>query len=143
MSIWANVIGSVISPIAELIDSVHTSGEEKQRLQNELQKIINNAELESQKIEAQFETEITNRHKSDMQSDSWMSKNVRPIIVMFLTGTFALMTLTDGTIKIGEYIFTMKDEYISVYQILLVTVYGFYFSSRGVEKSVKMFKSKG
>lgn len=139
---WAQILSTVIEPVSKLIDSAHFSGQEKAELHNKLQEIFSNAELESQKISAQFETEITTRHKSDMQSDSWMSKNVRPIIVIFLTGIFALMSLTDGTIQIGGYVFAVKDDYISVYQTLLVTVYGFYFSSRGLEKSVKMFNTR-
>ena len=64
-------------------------------------RIISNAQIEADKIEI----EISGHHKNDMESDSWLSKNVRPIILIFLTCVFVLLSFADGTVKLGNYVF--------------------------------------
>ena len=68
-----------------------------------------------------------------MQSDSFLSKNIRPIIMVFLTGMFTVLAFTDG--NIGG--FEIQKEYIPIFQTLLVTVYGAYFVGRTWEKGKK------
>ena len=68
-----------------------------------------------------------------MQSDSWLSKNIRPLTLVFLTVMFTLLAFTDG--NIGE--FSIQKEYIPIFQTLLITVYSAYFVGRTWEKSKK------
>ena len=65
-----------------------------------------------------------------MQSDSWLSKNIRPLSLVFLMAVFVLITFFDG--NVGE--FSVNKEYIPVYSALLGTAFMFYFGSRGAEK---------
>ena len=68
-----------------------------------------------------------------MKSDNWLSKNIRPLVLIFLTAVFVLMSFFDG--NAGE--FTINDAYKPIYQTLLITVYGAYFAGRSIEKVTK------
>ncbi|GAF86471.1 unnamed protein product, partial [marine sediment metagenome] len=64
------------------------------------------------------------------------SKNIRPMILVFLTFVFSALAFTDG--NIGE--FKIAKEYIPIFQTLLVTVYGAYFVGRSWEKGKSIVK---
>lgn len=90
--------------------------------------------LELIKLEYENDKEITERWKSDMGSDSWLSKNSRPIVLLSLVGMlFLFMGLDSFEIK-----FDIKESWISLYETILVTVIIAYFGSRGVEKFQSM-----
>ena len=74
--------------------------------------------------------EVSKRWSSDMSSDSWLSKNVRPMMLIFLTISTWLLILMDSlAIDFG-----VSVEWIDLLKSLLITVYVAYFGSRGVEK---------
>ena len=74
--------------------------------------------------------EISKRWSSDMSSDSWLSKNVRPIMLIFLTISTWLLILMDSlAIDFG-----VATEWIDLLKSLLITTYVAYFGSRGIEK---------
>lgn len=83
--------------------------------------------LEQDMIEMQ---EITKRWSSDMKSDSWLSKNTRPLALIFLTASLVIFILLDGF----EISFSIDDGWVDLLKSLLITVYVAYFGSRGVEK---------
>ena len=83
--------------------------------------------LEIDMIEMQ---EISKRWDSDMKSDSWLSKNTRPMSLIFLTISMVLLILLDSF----EWSFTVSTGWVDLLQTLLVTVYVAYFGSRGAEK---------
>jgi len=74
--------------------------------------------------------EISKRWESDMKSDSWLSKNTRPMSLIFLTLSMVLLILLDSF----EWDFHVSEGWVSLLQTLLVTVYVAYFGSRGAEK---------
>ena len=74
--------------------------------------------------------EVSKRWESDMKSDSWLSKNTRPMALIFLTISLIVFILLDGfSISFG-----IDGEWIDLLKSLLITVYVAYFGSRGVEK---------
>ena len=74
--------------------------------------------------------EISKRWESDMKSDSWLSKNTRPLTLIFLTVSMIFLVLLDSlNIEFG-----VNGEWISLLKSLLITVYVAYFGSRGAEK---------
>tara|TARA_R100001079_G_scaffold109588_1_gene82780 strand:+ start:1281 stop:1748 length:468 start_codon:yes stop_codon:yes gene_type:complete len=73
---------------------------------------------------------ISDRWKYDMQSDSWLSKNTRPLALIYLTVCMTLFIVFDSI----QLIFDIKAAWIDLLQTLLVTVYVAYFGSRGAEK---------
>ena len=126
MAILGNLLGNLFGKADKIIDEVITSQEEKMQLKNELQKII-------QEQESLIELEVTKRWQSDMNSDNWLSKNIRPMSLIFITVVFTIITFADG--NIGQ--FTLNQEYRPIYQSLLLLCYGAYFGSRGLEKIYK------
>ena len=83
--------------------------------------------LELDMIEMQ---EVSKRWSSDMKSDSWLSKNTRPMSLIFLTISMVLLILLDSF----DWSFTVSTGWVDLLQTLLVTVYVAYFGSRGAEK---------
>ena len=90
-------------------------------------------ELEQDMIEMQ---EVTKRWQSDMTSDSWLSKNIRPLSLAFLTLTLFVYVILDSSLE-G---FTIKTEWVNLLSSLLLVVYGGYFGARAVEKVAKIRK---
>lgn len=90
-------------------------------------------ELEQDMIEMQ---EVTKRWQSDMTSDSWLSKNIRPLSISFLTLTLFVYVILDSSLE-G---FTIKTEWVDLLSSLLLVVYGGYFGARAVEKVAKIRK---
>lgn len=80
--------------------------------------------------------EVSNRWKSDMKSDSWLSKNTRPLALIFLTSSAVVMMSIDSF----HLQFDVDEAWISLLKTLLVTVYVAYFGSRGAEKITKINK---
>ena len=68
-----------------------------------------------------------------MKSDNWLSKNIRPLICLFLTFIFVILSIFHG--NVGN--FSIDEGYIPIYQTLLITVYGAYFAGRSIEKIKK------
>jgi len=83
--------------------------------------------LEQDMIELQ---EVTKRWSSDMKSDSWLSKNTRPMALIFLTISLIVFILLDGF----DIAFSIDTSWIDLLKSLLITVYVAYFGSRGAEK---------
>jgi hypothetical protein len=83
--------------------------------------------LEQDMVEMQ---EISKRWASDMQSDSWLSKNTRPLTLIFLTVSMVLLVLLDSF----EINFEVDSGWVDLLKSLLITVYVAYFGSRGAEK---------
>ena len=122
--LFAWLTGGVIKEIGNVIDSLSTSKEEKLIIKKQIQQILEDADNNAQ-------IQVTERWKSDMNSDSFLSKNIRPMVLIYLTVIFSALSFTDG--NIGT--FSVAKEYIPIFQTLLVTVYGAYFVGRSWEKA--------
>ena len=80
--------------------------------------------------------EVSSRWRSDMKSDSWLSKNTRPLALIFLTSSAVFMMTVDSF----HLQFDVDEAWINLLKTLLVTVYVAYFGSRGAEKITKINK---
>ena len=89
--------------------------------------------LEQDMVEMQ---EISKRWASAMKSDSWLSKNTRPLTLIFLTVSMVLLIFSDS---IGDS-FDVDSGWVDLLKSLLITVYVAYFGSRGAEKFKKISK---
>lgn len=123
--------GGLIKEVGSVIDSLTTTKEEKLDIKKQLQVIL-------EKAEANAQVEVTARWKSDMSSDSFLSKNIRPMVLIYLTFIFSVLAFADG--NIGQ--FKIAEAYIPIFQTLLVTVYGAYFVGRSWEKGRKIMDNK-
>ena len=117
------ITGGLIKDIGDVIDKVTTTDEERLAAKQKIQELLEKADNDAQ-------TQVTERWRLDMQSDSFLSKNIRPLVMVFLTSMFTILAFTDG--NIGQ--FSIQKEYIPIFQTLLVTVYGAYFVGRTWEK---------
>ncbi len=129
--LFAWLTGSVIKEVGDVIDKFTTTKEEKLEANKQIQIILETAEANAQR-------EVTSRWESDMNSDSWLAKNIRPMVLVYLTFIFTLLAFTDG--NIGE--FKIAKEYIPIIQTLLVTAYGAYFVGRSWEKGKQIMNNK-
>jgi hypothetical protein len=116
--------GGVIKEIGNVIDKLTTTEEERLEVKKQIQQILEDADTKAQ-------LEVSRRWEADMKSDSFLSKNIRPMILIYLTVIFTSLAFFDG--NIGE--FGLAKEYIPIFQTLLVTVYGAYFVGRTWEKA--------
>ena len=118
--------GDLIKKVGGVIDNLHTSAEEKAAAEKSIKDMILGYEAEMQK-------QVTERWKLDMNSDSWLSKNIRPLVLVFLVVSTVLLVFIDA----GVINFDVKDSYIDLLQLVLITVIGAYFGGRSLEKVKK------
>ena len=124
MPAWVGkIFGGLIGKADSIIDEVVTSKEEKMTLKNAMQQML----LDS---EATVQENVTERWKSDMNSDSWLSKNVRPLVLMFLVVCTMILVFIDA----GVIDFKVEERWINLLEITLLTVIGAYFGGRSIEK---------
>jgi hypothetical protein len=128
MGIFKNILGTekIVDSVGGIIDGLVTNKEEKINARAKLKEVINNYKIEVEK-------NVSERWKADMNSDSWLSKNVRPVVLVFLiVCTMLLVFIDSGSIK-----FNVKPEFVSLLTTTLITVIGAYFGGRSVEKLKK------
>ena len=118
--------GELVESVGGVLDNLTTSKEEKLEAKRKMKELIANHE-------AKMEENITNRWNADMNSDSWLSKNVRPMVLIFLiVCTMLLIFIDAGTIK-----FEVEEKWTDLLQLVLITVIGAYFGGRSLEKRNK------
>ena len=122
MALLTSLFSKLFSNAEGIIDEVVSSKEEKLTLKNKLQEIVN----EHQGI---IEQEVTKRWQADMQGN-WLTKSIRPLVLAWLVVATTLLIFIDA----GAIEFVVEDKWVDLLQIVLITVIGAYFGSRGLEK---------
>ena len=130
MSILTNLFSGgaadLVKGIGSVVDNLHTSKEEKLEAERKIKELMANYEVEMEK-------NISSRWEADLKSDSWLSKNVRPLVLIFLIiCTMLLIFIDAGTIN-----FEVKSSWVDLLQLVLITVIGAYFGGRSLEKVKK------
>jgi len=125
--------GDTLKDVGGIIDNLHTSGEEKAAAKERITEILAKAEQAAQ-------AQVSARWEADMKHGSWLSKNIRPITLIFLTMIFTVLSIFDGNLQIAGEEFTIGAAYVPVYQTLLMTVYAAYFAGRSIEKVKQVAK---
>ena len=125
--------GDTIKDVGNIIDDLHTSGEEKAEAKQKIEQILAAAEQAAQ-------AQVSARWEADMKHGSWLSKNIRPLTLVFLTTIFTVLSIFDGNLTIAGDEFTIGAAYVPVYQTLLMTVYAAYFAGRSIEKVKQVAK---
>lgn len=113
----------LVEGIGGVLDDLITSKEEKLEAAHKIKELV-------AKHEVEMEEQITSRWASDMNSDSWLSKNVRPLVLIFLVVSTVLLVFIDA----GVITFKVEDKWTDLLQIVLITVIGAYFGGRSIEK---------
>ena len=116
----------LVEGVGGVLDNLTTTKEEKLEAQRKIQELVSN-------YETKMEQNITDRWKADMNSDSWLSKNVRPLVLIFLVVSTVLMIFIDA----GTIAFEVEAKWTDLLQLVLITVIGAYFGGRTMEKRKK------
>ena len=116
----------LVKGVGGVLDNLTTSKEEKLEAEQKIKELVANYEVEMEK-------NITSRWEADLKSDSWLSKNVRPVVLIFLIVCTMLLIFIDA----GAISFDVKDSYVDLLQLVLITVIGAYFGGRSLEKVKK------
>ena len=124
--IFSGAGSTLIESVGGVIDNLVTTDEEKLDAKRKLKEMIMNHEVQMQK-------QITDRWTADMNSDSWLSKNVRPMVLIFLIICTMLLIFIDA----GAVSFTVEEKWTDLLQLVLITVIGAYFGGRTAEKFKK------
>jgi len=84
--------------------------------------------------EIQFQNNVTERWKADMGSDVKLAKLIRPVTLIALMSMFMVTMFIDSMDNVA---FNVKDSYVDLLQILMLTAFGAYFAGRTIEKAKK------
>ena len=125
-SIFSSGAGDLVKNVGGVIDNLTTSEEERLEADRKIKELIANYEVEMEK-------NITSRWEADLKSDSWLSKNVRPMVLIFLIVCTMLLIFIDA----GALNFEVKSSWVDLLQLVLITVIGAYFGGRSFEKVKK------
>jgi hypothetical protein len=121
MSILTKILSGgaakLVESVGGVLDNLTTSKEEKLAAEAKIKDLVMGYEAEMQK-------QVTERWKMDMQSDSWLSKNIRPLVLIIF-------------IDAGIIQFEVKSSWVDLLQLVLITVIGAYFGGRSLEKVKK------
>ena len=115
--------GELVKNVGGVIDNLTTSKEEKLEAERKIKDLVMGYEAEMQK-------QVTERWSMDMKSDSWLSKNIRPLVLIFLVVSTVLLVFIDA----GVISFEVKASWVDLLQLVLITVIGAYFGGRSLEK---------
>jgi hypothetical protein len=121
--LFGNSGGAVVDKLAGVADKFIRTKDEKAEFEKEMTQIFIEAEKEMQK-------NVTERWKADLEHGNWLTRSVRPLVLVFLIVSTVLMVFIDS----GSIAFQVEDKWTDLLQIVLITVIGAYFGGRSVEK---------
>ena len=116
----------LVKNVGGVLDNLTTTKEEKLASEQKIKDMIMGYEPEMQK-------QVTERLSMDMKADSWLSKNIRPLTLIFLVISTVLIIF----IHAGGLQFDVKSSWVDLLQLVLITVIGAYFGGRSLEKVKK------
>ena len=121
--LFSSGAAKLVEGIGGVLDELITSKDEKLEAERRIKELIAKHEVETEK-------EISSRWSADMASDSWLAKNVRPLVLIFLVVSTVLLVFIDA----GVIAFEVKASWVDLLQLVLITVIGAYFGGRSLEK---------
>jgi hypothetical protein len=121
--LFGNGGGAVVDKLAGVADKFIRTKDEKAEFEKEMTQIFIEAE-------AQMQKNVTERWKADLEHGNWLTRSVRPLVLIFLIVSTVLMVFIDS----GSIQFQVEEKWTDLLQIVLITVIGAYFGGRSVEK---------
>ena len=121
--IFGNAGGSIIETLSGVADKFITTGDEKRSFQKDMEQIFLDAEAAMQK-------NVTERWKADLEHGNWLTRSVRPLVLIFLIISTVIMVFVDS----GSITFNVEQKWTDLLQLVLMTTIGAYFGGRSVEK---------
>jgi len=124
--IFSGAGSELVDSVGGVLDGLTTTKEEKLEAKRKMKELLANYKM-------QMEEQITSRWQADMNSDSWLSKNVRPLVLIFMIVCTMLLIFIDA----GAINFVVEDKWTDLLQLTLITIIGAYFGGRSLEKVKK------
>ncbi len=121
--IFGKAGGSVVDKLAGVADRFIRTKDEKAEFEKQMTEILIEAEAAMQK-------NVTERWKADLEHGNWLTRSVRPLVLVFLIVATVLMVFIDS----GSIHFNVEDKWTDLLQLVLMTTIGAYFGGRSVEK---------
>ena len=121
--LFGNAGGGVVDKLAGVADRFIRTKDEKAEFEKEMTNIMIQAEAEMQK-------NVTDRWKADLEHGNWLTRSVRPLVLIFLIVSTVLMVFIDS----GSINFNVEQKWTDLLQLVLITVIGAYFGGRSFEK---------
>ncbi len=129
--IFGKAGGSVVDKLAGVADRFIRTKDEKAEFEKQMTEILIEAEAAMQK-------NVTERWKADLEHGNWLTRSVRPLVLIFLIVATVLMVFIDS----GSINFNVEDKWTDLLQLVLMTTIGAYFGGRSVEKFNQFKKRK-
>ena len=121
--IFGDAGGNVVDKLAGVADRFIRTKDEKAEFEKQMTQIFIEAEAAMQK-------NVTERWKADLEHGNWLTRSVRPLVLIFLIVATVLMVFIDS----GSLVFNVEEKWTDLLQIILITVIGSYFGGRSIEK---------
>jgi hypothetical protein len=121
--IFGDAGGNVVDKLAGVADRFIRTKDEKAEFEKQMTQIFIEAESQMQK-------NVTERWKADLEHGNWLTRSVRPLVLIFLIVATVLMVFIDS----GSLAFNVEEKWTDLLQIILITVIGSYFGGRSIEK---------
>jgi len=121
--LFGNAGGSVVDKLAGVADRFIRTKDEKAEFEKQMTQILIDAEAAMQK-------NVTERWQADLQHGNWLTRSVRPLVLVFLIVCTVIMVFIDS----GSLTFQVEDKWVDLLQLVLMTTIGAYFGGRSVEK---------
>tara|TARA_B100000131_G_C17705766_1_gene446621 strand:- start:21 stop:428 length:408 start_codon:yes stop_codon:yes gene_type:complete len=125
--IFGNAAGGIVEKLGNVADKFITTGDEKRKFQKEMETIFINAEAEMQK-------NVTERWKADLEHGNWLTRSVRPLVLIFLIVSTVLLVFIDS----GSIQFEVAEKWVDLLQLTLITTVGAFFGGRSYEKGQRI-----
>ena len=120
-------LGNITKGASSIIDKFVTNDNERAMAKNAFADLMNDHT-------AKIQQNITDRHANDMNSDSWLAKNIRPLTLIFILVLYTIFSTTDG--NVGN--FNITDSYVSLLGQWGQMIMAFYFGGRTIEKGLDL-----
>ena len=121
--IFGKAGGGILKSLSNVADKFITTGDEKRAFQKDMEQIFLDAE-------ATMQQNVTERWKADLEHGNWLTRSVRPIVLVFLIVSTVVMVFVDS----GSIVFNVEEKWTDLLQLVLMTTIGAYFGGRSVEK---------
>jgi len=121
--IFGDAGGGIVDKLSGVVDRFVRTKDEKAEFEKQMTQIFIEAEAAMQK-------NVTERWKADLEHGNWLTRSVRPLVLVFLIVATVLMVFIDS----GSIAFEVEDKWVDLLQLVLMTTIGAYFGGRSVEK---------
>ena len=128
-------LDDIVGAGLKILDKVIPDPEQKAKAQLELQKLANEGHLAEIQADINEQQEITKRQQADMMSDSWLSKNIRPMTLVFLLTTYTTFAM------MSAWEIEVNNNYVELLGQWGMLIMSFYFGGRTLEKVMEMKKN--